>query len=46
MIRIAIVGITGMVGRVMLDILEKSNIEKIELIPVASEKSKGTKINF
>ena len=37
--RIAVVGVTGMVGKVMLDVLTERNIPISELIPVASEKS-------
>lgn len=44
--RIAIVGVTGMVGGVMLQVLEKSSIQVNELIPVASEKSIGKEIYF
>ena len=39
--RIAVVGVTGMVGKVMLDVLTERNIPISELIPVASEKSIG-----
>ena len=44
--RVAVVGATGMVGNVMLQVLREQNFPTIELIPVASEKSVGTKINF
>ena len=44
--RIAIVGATGLVGRKMLEVLSESSIEVSELIPAASEKSKGQKITF
>ncbi len=44
--RVAIVGVTGMVGREMLEVLEERNISISELIPVASEKSIGSKIEF
>ncbi len=44
--RVAIVGVTGMVGREMLEVLEERNISISELIPVASEKSVGSKIEF
>ncbi|MDO4728548.1 MAG: aspartate-semialdehyde dehydrogenase [Bacteroidota bacterium] len=44
--KIAVVGATGMVGQVMLEILENKNIDITELIPVASEKSVGKTINF
>ena len=44
--KIAVVGATGMVGTVMLKVLEERNISVTELIPVASEKSIGNKIIF
>ena len=44
--RIAVVGVTGMVGKVMLDVLTERNIPISELIPVASEKSIGKTILF
>ena len=44
--RVAIVGVTGMVGNVMLEVLKEHNFPVTELIPVASEKSIGKKINF
>lgn len=44
--KIAVVGATGMVGQVMLKILEERNFPITELIPVASEKSVGKKILF
>ncbi|GAG55043.1 unnamed protein product [marine sediment metagenome] len=43
---VAVVGITGLVGNIMVDILEKRNFPVSELIPVASEKSIGKKIKF
>jgi aspartate-semialdehyde dehydrogenase len=44
--KIAVVGVTGMVGQVMLRILEERNLNVTSLIPVASEKSVGTEITF
>lgn len=44
--RVAIVGATGMVGEVMLKVLEERNFPVTELIPVASEKSIGKEIYF
>ena len=44
--RVAEVGVTGMVGNVMLEVLKEHNFPVTELIPVASEKSIGKKINF
>ncbi|WNW01085.1 aspartate-semialdehyde dehydrogenase [Tenacibaculum sp. HL-MS23] len=44
--RVAVVGATGMVGNVMLQILAERNFGVTELIPVASERSVGNKIDF
>lgn len=44
--KIAVVGATGMVGRVMLKLLGEMKINLDVLIPVASEKSVGQKIEF
>jgi aspartate-semialdehyde dehydrogenase len=44
--RIAVVGATGMVGNVMLQVLKEQNFPITELIPVASEKSVGKEIEF
>lgn len=44
--KIAVVGATGMVGRVMLQVLEERNFPITELLPVASERSIGSKIKF
>ncbi|NAW52011.1 aspartate-semialdehyde dehydrogenase [Elizabethkingia argentiflava] len=44
--KIAVIGATGMVGQVMLSVLEERNLPITELIPVASEKSIGKKVNF
>ena len=44
--RVAVVGVTGMVGNVMLEVLAEHNFPITELIPVASEKSVGKKIVF
>lgn len=44
--KIAVVGATGLVGSVMLKLLEERNFPVTELIPVASEKSVGNNINF
>ena len=44
--KIAVVGATGMVGQIMLKVLEERNFPVTELIPVASEKSIGKKIIF
>ncbi len=44
--KVAVVGVTGMVGCVMLDVLAERNFPVTELIPIASEKSVGKKITF
>lgn len=44
--KVAVVGATGMVGAVMLQVLEERNFPVSTLIPVASEKSKGKNIHF
>lgn len=44
--KVAIVGATGMVGEVMLKVLEERQFPITELIPVASEKSIGKTISF
>lgn len=44
--RIAVVGATGLVGSKMLQVLAERNFPVTELIPVASEKSKGKKVQF
>jgi len=44
--KLAIVGATGMVGGVMLEVLAERNFQFDELILVASEKSKGKTITF
>lgn len=43
---IAIVGATGLVGREMVRVLEESGLAVGEFIPVASERSAGTKVVF
>jgi aspartate-semialdehyde dehydrogenase len=44
--KIAVVGATGLVGSVMLKVLEERNFPVTELLPVASEKSVGKEIEF
>lgn len=46
MMRVAVVGATGLVGGVMLKVLEELNFPLDHLIPVASERSKGKNIRF
>ena len=44
--KVAVVGATGMVGEVMLQILAERKFPVTELIPVASEKSVGKELEF
>ena len=44
--KVAVVGATGMVGNVLLQVLREQNFPITELIPVASEKSVGKQIEF
>jgi len=44
--KVAVVGATGLVGSEILEVLEERNFPVTEIIPVASEKSKGKEIEF
>ena len=44
--KVAVVGATGLVGRNMLRVLQERNFPVTELIPVASERSSGSKIEY
>ena len=44
--KVAVVGATGMVGEVMLQVLAERNFPVTELIPVASEKSVGKELVY
>ena len=44
--KVAVVGATGMVGNVMLEVLREQNFPVTELIPVASEKSVGKSLEW
>ncbi len=44
--RVAVVGVTGLVGNVMLEVLTERGFEVSELIPVASARSVGKNVNF
>ncbi len=44
--KVAVVGATGMVGQVMLKVLEQRNFPLTELLPVASERSQGNSVTF
>lgn len=44
--KVAVIGATGMVGRIILKVLEERNFPVSELIPVASENSVGKTLEF
>ena len=44
--RVAVVGVTGLVGTVILKVLNERNFPITEFIPVASDRSKGKLIEF
>jgi len=44
--KVAVVGATGMVGRIMLEVLVERNFPVSQIIPVASEGSVGKKVAF
>ncbi len=44
--KVAVVGVTGMVGRVLCRVLEERNFPITEFIPVASERSVGQLVSF
>jgi len=44
--RIAVIGATGLVGTIMLKVLEERNFPVTELIPVATERSVGKSVSF
>ncbi len=44
--KVAVVGATGMVGQVMLQVLAERNFPLTELFPVASHQSKGKEIKY
>ena len=44
--KVAVIGATGVVGTVMLNLLDKRKFPVTEIIPVASERSVGNKIEF
>lgn len=44
--KVAVVGATGMVGNIMLQVLKERNFPITELIPVASERSVGKTISY
>ena len=44
--KVAVVGVTGLVGTRMLEVLAERNFPVTELLPVASERSVGRKVTF
>lgn len=44
--KVAVVGATGMVGRIMLEVLKERNFPISELIPVASARSVGSQVQY
>jgi len=44
--KIAVVGVSGLVGQAMLEILEERNFPVSDLLPVASDSSKGKEVVF
>lgn len=44
--KVAVVGVTGLVGTRMLEVLEERHFPVTELLPVASERSVGRKVTF
>jgi aspartate-semialdehyde dehydrogenase len=44
--KVAVVGATGMVGKVMLNVLEERNFPISKLLPVASQKSVGKRVTY
>ncbi len=44
--KVAVVGATGLVGSTMMRVLEERNFPVSELIPVASERSAGSKVTY
>lgn len=46
MLKVAVVGATGLVGSTMIQLLEERNFPVDELIPVATEKSVGQEVRF
>lgn len=44
--KVAVVGVTGLVGGVMLNVLKERNFPVTELIPVASKRSVGKEVEF
>ena len=46
MMKVAVVGATGLVGQTLIDVLERRNFPVSEFIPVASSRSVGTQVEY
>ena len=44
--KLAVVGVTGLVGNVVLEVLQERNFPVSTFIPVASSRSVGTQVTF
>jgi len=44
--KLAVVGVTGLVGNVVLEVLQERNFPVSTFIPVASARSVGTQVTF
>lgn len=44
--KLAVVGVTGLVGNVVLEVLQERNFPVTTFIPVASARSVGTQVTF
>lgn len=44
--KLAILGVTGAVGRTMLEVLQERAVDIDEIVPIASERSAGTTVRF
>lgn len=44
--KVAVVGVTGLVGQMMVNILEERNFNVTEMIPIASDLSTGKEVRF
>ena len=44
--KVAVVGVTGLVGTRMMEVLAERNFPVTEFLPVASERSVGRKVTF
>ncbi|MBQ4306742.1 MAG: aspartate-semialdehyde dehydrogenase, partial [Bacteroidales bacterium] len=44
--KVAVVGVTGLVGTRMMEVLQERHFPVTEFLPVASERSVGKKVTF